>query len=1276
MVHRASSSGVIGDNRLFTAVQESVKQALQENGYTYFGGRTFYDNVLDRLNDPNDSFNFKGAFAKFRERFIEYPDPESVVKDLEDLGPDNCLELLERIVDVANLGGVNLAKNVDDVVSWLDDVIKSNNLYAIVFIWDEFTEFFQKNQNSTSGLQELAHASESMRFFFVLITHKSHSQFIFADDDTRKKLEARFKLQRIDMANTTAFMLMRNAIDVVPDLKEEWRHIASNLWYNVEKSVKNTINKYVEDINNDDLKGLLPLHPYSAFILQYISARINSNQRTMFQFLSGDPNAKDIEKHNFRWYIENYDYSGWCYLTCDILWDYFFDFNNEDLDEKARNAISHYNNFYRQCESDNERRVLKVALMLSAIIQEKGRGITNLLRPTLSNIAVAFSGTPIADDIRNILQKFVQKGILGSFPEGTDILYVTQSQTIDEQKYKDTEDIIRKEFTFKKLISNAELNVAGNFSLTGYAALRFEIICATHEDLKIKLATTKNFGANKIPLVFMFARTEADSVKNYAAIQTALSEHQKDIIFADVSAQPLTEVEYENFIKYKTKSRCLVKADTNQARFNESQAKSIIDTWKTKINSAEIRLYSQSISTTAFIGIGQFNAKLREINAKIFPYGLETISDNDKVFSPSGYTANVPVMSMDKARIPANYNYLANLRTTLINSNIWNNPKYYETMPTHPISKMKIAVEKIINENFQVNSSVAIIDIWNLLKDKPFGLLPCPGSAFILGFLLKEYADSGYYKKDGNKINESLTYGYLADMIVGIIKGLKNADNLFIVKMTEEHEHFCKSTGRIFKLSSDKQNSIQDVMNAARASLSNAGFPLWSLKYYIVKNDTAGLKDAILPIIDLYCEFISTEKQAGRDETKIAEEIVKRFRRDAGIEEYLSKIMNSDKLKKGMDYYISEYKPDLVSLANRLGAGKNYIGEVKSKLVEFSSWLWKKGEINTRIEEVYLDYRLIEAVNKILYQPVFRLDDAAVAIRDRIGSIKMPFDYFKGGFPEISELVAHLIKIYNSINFKEVNKKKLLDELIAKSDLFNEFYSKQQPVFKERLGAFLGTQVKEDEADYLYSTTESKAIQKSLNSFREALDQKLNQYRKNKKYNQLLEKWRELSGTESPFVWSSNNKIPILCLFLDSIQEARQVFGMLNSGQTTATDKRIDGALQFLQKNKNMSILNDIPKCNKVFRQYISGEYDLLVSDVNEIKEVLIKRIGKNVYGWFDCKSQIDNIIKEYALKQYKTKYYAEVFKKIDVLPPEQAKSYLKELIKNEPLVGIKIMKN
>ncbi|MDI6781224.1 MAG: hypothetical protein QME49_03845, partial [bacterium] len=1067
VVNRESSSGIIGDNQLFTAVQESVKKRLKEKGYRYFGGKTLYDNILDIIKDTDNAFNFRGVFNKYKEKFTDYADVESVISDLEDLGVDRCLELLERIVKVADLSGFNFTKTADDVVMWLEDIIESNKLYSIVFIWDEFTEYFQRNLNSTSGLQELAHSSVKIPFYFLLITHKAHEQFIY-DTDTRKKLEARFKMKKIEMADTTAFMLMRNAIEIEPDLSEEWSNITPNLWVKIERTVRNTINEYSEDIKNEDLKGLLPMHPYAALILQDISSKISSNQRTMFQFLCGDTNVNGITKHNFRWFIAEHNVNDWAYLTCDYIWDYFFEFDNVDLDEKAKNVLIHYNNFVRQCENENEERVLKVALLLTAIQRERGRGITNLLRPTLSNISAAFAGTPIADNIVDIMNKFVQKGVLGSMPEGSDTLYVTQSQSIDEERYNEIKNNLKNSLSFEKLISDENYAIAGNFALTGYAGSRFKTVCATHKDLKTKLAGEKNLDSNIVPLVFMFAKNEEDSAKNDLAIQTALSEQQREIVIADISSQPLTELEYENFIECRAKAEYFLKIDQNQARLNISQAKTVIDTWKTKINSTQINLYSQNIAPIQLIGIGQFSLRLNEINAKIYPYGLEAITSSDKMFSPSGYKETVPVMGMGKKEISANFNYLQVFKKDMEKGNIWNNTAYFTTMPAHTLSKMKIVVRNLIAENFRASSSVAIIDIWNVLKEKPFGLLNCIGSAFVMGFLLKEYADSGYYKKDNISNNVPLTHNNLADMIVGIIKGIKNADSLYIVQMTEEHKLFCKYSGEIFRLSSDKQNSIQDVMKGIKASLPNTDFPLWALKYYIQKHDDLGLTTETIPIIDLYCNFISINKEHGQDETKIAEKIVRLFKKDAGIKEYLRNMFNGNKLKTGMDYYISDYKPQLVSLADSLGAGKEYIGEIKNKLVTDSSWLWEKGDIDNRIEEVYLDYRLVDAINKILLLPVSKLDDAANAIRNRISAIKMPYEFFKNYCPEINTLFSNLIRVYNTNSFKEINKEAFLAELEANAERFNSFYSKQQQIFKTGMNALVRTELSDEETDYLY----------------------------------------------------------------------------------------------------------------------------------------------------------------------------------------------------------------
>ncbi len=721
-----------------------------------------------------------------------------------------------------------------------------------------------------------------------------------------------------------------------------------------------------------------------------------------------------------------------------------------------------------------------------------------------------------------------------------------------------------------------------------------------------------------------------------------------------------------------------MKIDQNQRQLNITQAKTVIDTWKMKINSTQIKLYSQNIAPIQLIGIGQFSLRLNETNAKIYPHGLENITSNDKMFSPSGYKETVPVMGMDKMAIPANFNYLQIFKNSMAKDNIWHNATYFTTMPAHTLSKMKMAVENLIAENFTARSSVAIIDIWNVLKEKPFGLLSCIGSAFVMGFLLKEYADSGYYRKDTISNNVPLTHDNLADMIVGIIKGsIRNADSLYIVQMTEEHKLFCKYSGEIFGLSSDKQNSIQDVMKGIKSKLPNTDFPLWALKHYIQKHDDLGLAAETIPIIDLYCKFISTNKEPGQDETKIAEEITRLFKKDAGIKEYLRSMFNGNNLKIGMDYYISEHSPQLVSLAANLGAGKEYIGEIKNKLVADSSWLWEKGDIDNQIKEVYLDYRLVDAVNKILSQPVSKIDDAVNAIRNRIDAIKMPYEFFKNYCPEIDRLFINLIKVYNTGSLKEINKTAFLTELEADAEGFNSFYSKQRQVFKTGINALVGRELSDEEIDYLYWHTDSKAIIiKPLEDYEQALIQALAEYQKNKKYDELLGKWKLASTTKSPAEWSINNKIPILCMFTDDVQEARWVFDIINIGKATASDDKIEKAIAFLNTNKAVGLLNNMDRCDKVFKSYVCGEYDLLVSDVEEIKNLLIERLGNNVYDWFIQKDSMDKIIKEMATERYNATYYNAVFDKIDKLPPEQAKKYLKDLIKNEPLVGIKIMKS
>lgn len=1283
IVTRSSSSGIVGDNMLFAAIQDSVKNELHKKKYRC-GGATLYENIIEKLNDEDSSFNFNGAFTKHKNKFMEYPSSQSVIDALEKLGPAGSLDLIEKIIQVADYEGFNFTKTADDVIAWIKEIKQINGIKTILFIWDEFTEFFQKNTNSLTGFQELLQASEGSSFYFLIITHKAHSQFIF-DNDRRKILEARFKTQKIEMANTTAFMLMKQAVNIVPDLQEEWITNRQNLWIGVEKSVKSTLNQYVEDIDNNDLQALLPLHPYAAFLLQRISAEISSNQRTMFQFICGDPQASGDLKKNFKWFIANnkYDTGSWCYQTSDYIWDYFFSTNNNnntmDLDDRARNACIHYENFESQCANEDQRRILKVALILTAIQQGKGRGASNLLRPTLSNISAAFSGTKLEDSVRSIMEWFTQKGIFGTLPEGTDVLYVTQSQNIDPEAYAKIESQVRYDDSFEKMIANSEYDCIGNFQYNGYAKLRFVPLAATHRNIKNRMNEVRKISPNQVPIIYVFAKNQEDVVLNVSAIDAILREAERDVVIVDLSSQPFSDTEYENYIKCKVKANYFVKVNMSEANLNMSTAKSIIDEFKKKINVTTIKILSNVSTPVSISGIGQFSSQLNDVDSMLFTCGIESLTQNDSFFSAKGYTKTTVKMGMGIEQITASAAYLNHFKQDMSAQNIWETKEYYTKIPAHVLSQMKNAIEKLIETSFNQTSSVAVDSIWKCLQDKPFGLLECTGSAFIIGFLMKEYPNAGYYLKDENRNSQPLNDERLADILIGVIKGLKGSENRYIVKMTEEHRRFCECTGKIFKISQENQNSIQDILISMKTKLLDVDFPLWALKPYINKNDPQSVGDQLLPIIDLYCELISPGKEPGRDETKIAEEIASIFQKDAVFCESLAQIFNSQNLKTGMGIYVEENKPEIIAIAEKLNVDNNgYISEVKRRFKQTKDavWLWNMEDFNGIIDDVYLDYCLINQINFILFSPVNNFVKAAYSIKTRLSSIKIPLEFIKKEGAKFADLMAALIPVYQTESFDKIDKRKLSSLIGDQAIEFVEFFSNQQSYIKQHISGWINEKVTNEEAEYIFGELLSDAILSESDVYEEGLRLKLKKYRKEKKYNLLLELWKNITKTTSPMEWSKTHKLPILCLFENEIADASEIFDLINQGDSPADENKTEKAILFLETNNKCKKLSDTEFCNNIFKDYAAGDYALLINNIDDMKNVLFGAIEGPVYDWIIKKTAVNKVIKEYAEEKYLKTYYLEVEKKIEEFKPDEVVLYFKELIRKEPLIGMQIMKD
>ena len=1287
VVQRSSSAGINSQDKLFNAIVESVRKAAFDAGLAYTGAESLSDKVLTMLKNPETSaFNFQGAFNKYRAKFTDYISVDGIIQDLEELDLEEKLSLLDTIIEVAALEGFNWSMSAEEIVNWLEDVRKGNDLYSIVFIWDEFTEYFKNNQNNITGLQEIAMASSRISCYFFLITHSSAGQLI-QDKGSKTIIEARFKLNTIELEESTAFKLLGQALRHEQDLMTEWSQTAEQLWDGVKRNCVDVIKGKDFSIQDDDFKNLLPMHPYAAYLLKFIAKDISSNQRTIFQFLSGDFSG-DEEKTNFKWFIENFafEYGKWSYLTVDYLWDYFFRASNVDLDAAFIQTISHFNNYAPLCDDpsnratgERRRRILKGTLLLAALQTKNGAesrtGATSLMRPTLTNIKACFAGTPIEAMVEQDLNFFAEKGIVGKI-EGTrgEVLFVMTSAAIDSERMKQKLEETRKEITFEKLIDDKNTGVSKQFLPTDFLANRLRIYNVSPVNAR-QMAEKADTSDNHIPTFFLFARTEAEQGKVKETIRLIYEKIGSKCIVVDFSALPFTEALFEKYISSKAKERYFQSLPNQNSQYDLAKKTSneILNEWLRKLITTSLFVYSAPDKSVQKTGGANLRKTFKEINAEFFGCGLEEISQNDKLFAETGFKETVAQMAMGKISVAPNYAYVRNISTKLESDGIWNTPKYWEAHPSHPVSKMKIAINAVIRKGFENSTMVSVVDVWKVLTKAPFGLLPNTGSVFMLGFLLGEYADANYYKRDTNNNTVALNYTDLSELIYGVIKGLPKAQGQFIVEQTPEQAQFCHITGEIFKIAKDKRNSVDDIAKNINIYLTNNKYPMWAIKYFIEEEmDDHDYKDAMIALTDLLCEFVKPESKIGRERSKIVEDIHRIYKQNSTIEEVFGDTLTAENMRTGMNYYIAQYKPELIPVANNLRVeAKEYLELLNSKLSHDSSYLWELGDTNHQIDNLYIDLKLIFDINRVLTTKQKTYADARKALIEKLNIVKIPYALLMELKPSLKLVFNQFYAIRDNAQFNKADTSSIIANM---ADEFVEFFNNQFDTFCKAIDRALGTSVAQDEYEHLFNKVPSGTLFDATDKFTTSMHHELVNYRKSKKTRKMFEAWEKVTGSASPAEWSIQNGIPVLCMFAENILAAQPIFSALNRDSYLPNEKDIDDAIDFLQGGA-LNILKDKECCEKCFIDFFAGKYAYVITSADELRDQIRSIAGSKVYDWYaranSCRVQIE----KFATDRYKVKYCGQAKERIKKLSAEEAQKYLNELIENDPLLGINILK-
>ena len=226
-IHRIGSSDIRTEIDLVLAVQQSIMKALEENGIENQGSASMKDSFLAFISDSVNRSYFDNIIKK-DEHISEFLGLN--VDAVEEIinGDDEKVseEMLRKVMNVmTSIGQYGILKDTNAMSAWIKDIIEKNNIKAIIFAWDEFSEFMINHPMGLTGFQTLLEISLSNPFYFIIVTHEAEK--IFADSSAAKKFLDRFqKPIEISLPENTAFNLLHQAMKLTDDpvLLNEWNN--------------------------------------------------------------------------------------------------------------------------------------------------------------------------------------------------------------------------------------------------------------------------------------------------------------------------------------------------------------------------------------------------------------------------------------------------------------------------------------------------------------------------------------------------------------------------------------------------------------------------------------------------------------------------------------------------------------------------------------------------------------------------------------------------------------------------------------------------------------------------------------------------------------------------------------------------------------------------------------------------------------------------------------------------------------------------------------------
>ncbi|MDH7579071.1 MAG: hypothetical protein QHH75_14950 [Bacillota bacterium] len=451
VVYRSSATDASNLIRLVYIIQERISRTLKEKGYKRGATETLRREVLQKLTDPRSTFNWPLAFEKHRSRFKDYVCPDEVITRLNISSSgspeteESLLELIERVVRTLEEEDIVVLNTTDKLKEWIKEVIAQNGLKGLIFLWDEFTDFFRIPGALIDAVQELAHLATETPFYLALITHQAPDIVIKMDEESRAKFLERFHRHYLALADVTAYRLMGGVLQVKSKQGDDWERKRESLWAKVEK-VSSYVIEELQGETKDDIRNLVPIHPYTARLLAAVARQFSSSQRTLFRFLKEEQPGR----FSFPRFLREYPREGWFWLSADYLWEYFYAEDDPQYPEGVRRFIGQYRATVDRITDEIECRVYKAVLLLDLLCRRVVRDRS--FEPIRSRLERIFEGILDRFQVHAALNSLCEKRLLQRYSVGFEnVGYTLPLNLVDEKQVEQIKERLKQTNSFRAL---------------------------------------------------------------------------------------------------------------------------------------------------------------------------------------------------------------------------------------------------------------------------------------------------------------------------------------------------------------------------------------------------------------------------------------------------------------------------------------------------------------------------------------------------------------------------------------------------------------------------------------------------------------------------------------------------------------------------------------------------------------------------------------------------------------------------------------------------------